>query len=402
MKILVVHNRYRSTMPSGENEVVETEVAALRELGVDVVTYLRSSDEIPGLPVAEKATLPLRPLWSRRDVAAVEELLDRERPDVVHLHNPFPLISPAVIGVAQRVGVPVVQTVHNFRHVCASGTYFRDGHPCHECRDAGSPLPAVRHGCYRGSRPQSVLMAAALVRHRPTFRGLDRLIALTPQVAEHLVRYGADPERVVVKPNTVDDPGVPTPAGSGFLFVGRLSQEKGLDLLLDAWQRQPDGALGRLTRVGDGPQRATAVAAATRRNDVVVTGRIAPAQVQAAMRAAAVVVVPSVWTEVFPRVIVEALGNGRGVLATRVGGLPEIVADGGWVADPDPDSLAAILRQAAGSDAVAVGAAARRRYEALYSPAVVHQSLVQVYEDVVRERAGQGAAELRDASSLEA
>src|SRR5437868_9975004 len=252
MKVVVAHNRYSSAQPSGENTVVEAEIAELRAAGVEVVPFLRSSDEIGTLPLSQKALLPLGPIISPPAIKALKELIRTERPDIVHLHNPYPLISPWIVKTAQAHGLPVVQTVHNYRQVCANGLYFRDGHICHDCRGRAVPLPAVVHACYRGSRAQSALMATALTVHRGTWRGVDRYLALTDAIAAHLRDFGIPDERIVVKPNSVPDPGPPAPLGDGFLFVGRLSPEKGVSLLLDAWARRPGGTL-RI--VGDGPLR---------------------------------------------------------------------------------------------------------------------------------------------------
>src|SRR5262245_30491549 len=152
MKVVIAHNRYSSAQPSGENTIVDAEIGQLTAAGVTVLPFIRSSDEIGTLSLAGKAMLPLSPVWApgaQRDLAA---LLDRERPDVFHLHNPYPLLSPWVVRTAHAHGVPVVQTVHNYRQVCASGLYFRDGAICRDCRGRAFALPAIRHACYRGSR----------------------------------------------------------------------------------------------------------------------------------------------------------------------------------------------------------------------------------------------------------
>src|SRR3982751_2707008 len=170
MKVLVAHNRYSSAQPSGENIVVDAEIAQLTAAGVEVVPFLRSSDEIGSLPLAQKALLPLGPIISPWAVKALRSVIASERPDLVHVHNPYPLISPWVVRTAQAHGLPVVQTVHNYRQVCANGLYFRDGHICHDCRGRALPLPAVRHACYRGSCAPSAGMGNALTVPRGTSR----------------------------------------------------------------------------------------------------------------------------------------------------------------------------------------------------------------------------------------
>jgi len=393
VKVVVAHNRYSSASPSGENAVVDAETRLLRDAGVEVVAFQRSSDEIASLPVAEKAALPLSPVYARRAQRELAALLRAERPDVVHLHNPYPLLSPWVVRTAHAHGVPVVQTVHNYRHVCMAGIYFRDGHDCRDCLHAGTPAPGVRHRCYRGSAAQSAVMATALTVHRGTWRGVDRYLALTPPIAEHLRSLGIREEQITVKPNCVPDPGpVPRP-GSGFCSVGRLTAEKGVPELLAAWARHPVGSLGTLTVAGDGPLRGEVERAAALRDDLVFLGRLDPAGVRRVLREAAVLVVPSRWDEVCPMVVLEALAGSRPVLAADRGGLPYLVGpadpalgpDGaaGWVVEPSVDALAAALPRAA-AEAPALCGAARQRWETTFSPEVVVRALVGVYEELAR------------------
>lgn len=383
LRILVLHNRYRGDVPSGENDVVDAEITALRERGHDVVSYQRSSDEIDTLSLSQRATLPIRAVHSRRDVANVLELVAQHRPDVVHVHNLNPLISPAVIPAVRRGGTPVVMTVHNFRLVCANGLFFRDGAECRDCVGHRLATPAVRHGCYRGSRLQSLSLATTLATHRGNYLSIDRFLALSPSVASFLHALGVQADRVTVKPNTVPDPGPATaPDDGGFVFVGRLSPSKGAAMLVSAWLRHPEGALGRLTIVGDGPERPGITQLASGRRDIRLLGQMPAAAVAREMKAHAVVVVPSLSAEAFPRVIVEAMAHGRAVLTTRSGNLPDIVGDAGWVADPTVDDLARSLLMAASSDAARAGTRARDRYEREYSPDVVHRALVATYRDV--------------------
>src|SRR3954451_10914811 len=162
MKVVVAHNRYAAAAPSGENVIVDAEIAQLRAAGVTVLPFLRSSDDIGALPLLDKALLPVSPIYNRHAQRDLARLLAAERPDLVHLHNPYPLLSPWVIRTAHAHGLPVIQTVHNYRQVCASGLYFRDGHICTDCKGRAFGLPAVIHSCYRGSKAQSAAMATAL------------------------------------------------------------------------------------------------------------------------------------------------------------------------------------------------------------------------------------------------
>ncbi len=383
MKVLVAHNRYAAAAPSGENVIVDAEIGQLRAAGVAVVPFLRSSDEIGALPAAQKALLPLSPIYNGASQRRLAALLEAERPDLLHLHNPYPLLSPWVVRTAHRQGVPVVQTVHNYRQVCAPGLYFRDGHVCHDCRGRAFALPAVQHACYRGSRPQSAIMATTLAVHRGTWRSVDRYLALTDAIAAHLREYGIPPERISVRPNALPDPGPPpSRAGAGFLFAARLSPEKGLGLLLDAWRGHGEGELGTLRIAGDGPLRPLAQAAAVDRSDVTYLGPLDRAATLAEVRRSACVVVPSAWHDVLPTIVLEALASGRPVLGTTMGGIPYLVGDAGWVTDPDRDAIAAGLKLAhAGAADRAI--TARRRYEQSFAPEILVQRLIDIYAEVI-------------------
>jgi glycosyltransferase involved in cell wall biosynthesis len=404
MRVVVAHNRYRDAQPSGENKIVDLEIDQLAAAGVEVLPFLRSSDEIPAMSLASKALLPISPIYApgaQHDLAA---LIQASRPDLLHLHNPYPLISPWVVRTAHRYGVPVVQTVHNYRQVCSSGLYFRDGRICQDCRGRLIGVPAVVHRCYRGSRAQSAVMATALAVHRPTWRSVDRYIALTAGIAAHLAGYGIPHDRITIKPNAVPDPSYPEAPGredgSGFVFVGRLSPEKGLGLLLDAWQRHPDQSLGALRIAGDGELRPLAVAAAAQRIDVEYLGTLDSAGVRAAIRSAAVVVAPPTWHDVLPTVVIEALANARPVLGTALGGIPYLIGaaehalagplpqaspggPAGWLVEPDPAALAAALPIAL-AGAPALAARARARYESAFHPDVLTKQLIEVYEALHR------------------
>lgn len=360
--------------------MVDLEIDLLRDAGVEVIDYQRSSDEIAGYSPRQRLALATRPLYARDSVAAVAQLVKDHRPDVVHLHNPYPLLSPAVLRVAHRLGVATVLTAHNYRLVCAKGTFFRDGHRCHDCEGKLLPLPAVAHACYRGSRAQSVVLGAALVVHRRTWRGADRFIALTPAMADFLTRSGAPADRVVVKPNTVRDPG---PAQSGdrkdFVFAGRLSRDKGVDLLMEAWDLHPVGSLGTLHIVGEGELRDSVAAFAHRRADVQHLGIRDRGEIQQLLSTAAVAVVPSRWDEICPMIVLEALSHGCPVLATARGGLPYLVGSGGWVVDDSVDAFSAGLTTAA-REASRRTADARARYVDTFAPKPTIARLVETYE----------------------
>jgi glycosyltransferase involved in cell wall biosynthesis len=381
VKVVVAHNRYASGAPSGENVIVDAEIEQLRAEGLTVLPFIRASDDIATLPAVQKALLPASPLYNRWTARDLATLIDHERPDVLHLHNPYPLLSPWVVRVAQKRGVPVVQTVHNYRQVCAPGTYFRDGGLCTECRGRRFGWPAVRHACYRGSRPQSAIMAATLAAHRGTWRGVDRYVALTSAIADHLRDFGVPSERIVVKPNSLADPGPVSPLGSGFLYAARLVEEKGVKLLLDAWSP----SFGTLRVAGDGPLRGLLEG----RSDVEYLGPLDRSGMRAAFDASAAVIVASLWADVLPTIAIEALAAGRPVLGTSMGGIPWVVGDAGWIVPPADfaKGLAAAATDLADpATATAVSARARARYESTFTPAVGTTALVALYADLVGRR----------------
>jgi glycosyltransferase involved in cell wall biosynthesis len=383
MRVLVAHNRYRSTAPSGENRLVEAEITLLRDGGVDVVEMIADSDDIASGARGVVQAAP-GPVYSPSGLRRFRRLLRDTHPDVVHLHNVYPLISPYVVRVAGRAGVPVVQTVHNYRHGCVNGLHLRDGHPCTDCLDTRRGLPAIRHGCYRGSRVQTVPMTIGQNLHRRTWRdGVARYLALTPFMRDKLVATGIPDERVTIRPTWVPDPGVAGPPGRDVLYVGRLDEPKGIDRLLDAWVHGGARSGRTLTVVGDGPMRSR-VEEAARAGSVRWLGQVPPAAVAAAMTSAAYVVVPSRVFEGYPLVVAETFGRGRPVLTVAGGSVGTIVDDTtGWVVHPSADALATAIEQITDDDAAVRGAAARTAYEQHNTPGGALASLLDLYADLI-------------------
>ncbi|WP_028809234.1 glycosyltransferase [Streptomyces sp. 351MFTsu5.1] len=395
MHVLVVHNRYASAQPSGENKVVDQEVELLRAGGHRVELFERRSDDIGSMSLLAKVAVPLRVPWNAAVRSELADRLRTERPDVVHVHNVFPLLSPAVLAACADAGVPAVATLHNYTQVCPPGTLQRDGSPCTECVGSKVPLPAVRHGCYRGSRLATVPLAVSLsANRRRWWSGVERFLCISAAQRDVLVNAGMPAERLAVKHNFVPDPEARrTDTGEHLLYLGRLAEAKGVRLLMAAWDElAAGGGVGvPLVIAGTGPLEAEVSAWAVGRDDVRYVGLYDTAECQKAIARSVAVVAPSTWLEAFGLVVVEAMAAGVPVVAAGHGAFVELVEDGvtGLLHRPgESASLASCMRRIA-VDADRnreMGEAARRRYEQGFSPAVGLDRLVEEYRTAIAGR----------------
>jgi glycosyltransferase involved in cell wall biosynthesis len=392
MRVLVVHNRYRSALPSGENEVVIDEVDALRQAGADVSTLTVDSDAIAGWSPLRRATVPLRVVWSWDGARRVATAAKKSRADVIHFHNTFPLISPAGLRSAAHSSARVVHTIHNYRPLCPSGSLFRSGRICEDCLGAPVPFAAVRHGCYRGSRLASIPLSLSSGVHNAlgTWRNsVDVFIFPSAFTRDLYERAGWPAERMTVKHNMVPDPGAQRAgAGSGFLCIARLSAEKGVEFLLQTWRSAFPNGEQTLTVIGSGD-----LAADLRRRHagdpgVRFAGKLSRDEVRAHLVEARAVIVPSIWYEVFPRTPVEALAAGVPVIASDVGGLTEAVHDGetGLLFElGSARQLVQALHRLAEDDALCreLGQRGRRLYERAFTREATTRQLLDIYQRAV-------------------
>ncbi|WP_328940675.1 glycosyltransferase [Streptomyces sp. NBC_00250] len=399
MHVLVVHNRYSSAQPSGENRVVDEEVGLLRAAGHRVDVFERRSDDIAARSLLGKAAVPLLVPWNPGVRTELAARLRADRPDVVHVHNVFPLLSPAVLAACADVGVPVVATLHNYTQVCPPGTLHRDGRQCTECVGSKASLPAVRHGCYRNSRLATVPLAVSLsVNRRRWWSGVERFFCISAAQRDVLVRSGMPSERLVVKHNFVPDPGTRRDgAGEHLLFLGRLAEAKGVRLLMAAWDEiAADGGVGvPLVIAGAGPLEREVTAWAAGRDDVRYAGLWDPAECRQGVARSVAVVAPSMALETFGLVVAEAMAAGVPAIAAGHGAFVELVDEGvtGLLHQPgDPASLASRMRRVVTEPGLnrEMGEAARRRYEQGFSPAVGLERLVEEYRTAIAGRSGGG------------
>ena len=394
LRILVVHNRYRSGQPSGEDRVVDQECELLRAAGHQVERFERRSDDISSMSLLNRALVPLRVPWNSSVRDELRQRLRDQRPDVVHVHNTFPLLSPSVVQACADAGVPVVATLHNYLQVCPRGTLYRDGQICTDCTHR-LPLPAVRHGCYRDSRAATVPMAVTTLVHRSSWWSqVTRFFCISDAQRQTLIQAGMPADRLWTKPNFVPDRGLRRERpGEYLLYLGRMADEKGVPLLMEAWDRvAASGGIGMpLVLAGAGPLSDTVEQWAQDRDDVSYLGLRDHDQSARLVADAAAVVAPSVWLETFGLVVVEAMAAGVPAVAAAHGAFTELIDDGvcGVLHEPgNAASLEASLRRVAldTEHNLALGRAARRRYEEKFTPETGLAALIGGYGAAIGDR----------------
>jgi glycosyltransferase involved in cell wall biosynthesis len=390
MKIFLVHNRYQ--LPGGEDVVVRNECQLLESAGHEVVEYQRSNDDVSNSVSLRQLALAKRTIWASDTRREFRQLLQREKPDVVHVHNTFVRISPSIYWACRDAQVPVVQTLHNYRLLCPAANFFRDGKVCEECMEHGI-WRGVRYGCYRGSRPATAVVSAMLATHRllgTWSRLIDYFLVPTQFARRKFIAGGLPPEKILVKPNFVHpDPGAGHGDRNYALYVGRLSAEKGLQTLLSAWALLPISFPIHI--VGDGPLRAELeeYARQNRLSSVCFLGNLPWGEVMDSMKKARCVILPSECYEgALPLTVVEAFATGTLVIVSRLGAMQELISDGctGLHFTPgDAQDLANKIERAwrHPADAAEMGKQGRREYEANYTAACSCKILLETYRRAI-------------------
>lgn len=322
MKILIVHNYYQFS--GGEEQVFKAESEMLEVNGNKIYHYTLNNDRI-----AEMSSFKIlrKTLWNHQVYGEIRTLIRKERIHIAHFHNTFPLISPSAYYACKAEGIPVIQTCHNYRLLCPNGMFLRSGQVCEDCLGKCIPLPSIQHGCYRGSQLASAGVAAMLATHRISktwSNQVDIYIALTDFARQKLIQGGIPAEKVMVKPNFVNpDPGEGDGKGEYALFVGRLSQEKGIDLLLSAWEKIGDRFPLRI--VGDGPLADRVAAKIELMPGISWLGKKEPEDVYTLMKKATFLVFPSLWYEGLSRTIIESFAAGTPVIAANLGSMSSLI-----------------------------------------------------------------------------
>lgn len=381
LRVLQVHNYYQQA--GGEDVVVANERALLASNGHHVDLYAADNDAINS--IADKARVFLEVAHSERARLAFAAHLQSHRPDVVHVHNFFPLLTTSIYDACRSAGVPVVQTLHNFRIACANAILQRRGQLCDKCVE-GSAYWAVVHRCYRNSALASFAVAHMIEhnRRRQTWtQGVDCFVALSQTARSIYIRAGVPADRIVLKPNFAPDPGAPDGrTRRGALYVGRLSPEKGVEELIEAWR----GISYPLRIAGDGP-----LMEMLRSNTppgVTLLGRLENENVRRELADAAFLLMPSRSPESFPVVLAEAFAAGLPAIVSNLGAPGEIVTDGvtGLLIPPgNPRAIAETSQRLIADPNLRgrLGDAARRTYLAKYTPNVNYSQLLAIYERVL-------------------
>jgi glycosyltransferase involved in cell wall biosynthesis len=388
MRILQLHNLYK--IPGGEDVVVQAEKTLLEAYGHEVVLLQADNHNITNF--FSQTMTALNTVYSFSAKKRVQAEIAKFQPDVVHVHNFFPLWSPAVYDACQEAKVPVLQTLHNYRLFCAAAFFFRDEKVCEDCLGKFFPWPGVVHRCYRGSRVGSAVLATMQAVHRVRGTWQERVnlyIALTEFARHKFIEAGLPADKIVLKPNfLLSNPKLQETKENYALFVGRLSPEKGIDTMLAAWRLNGLNGLGQqipLKIVGDGPLADQVAMAAQEIPGVEWLGRQPQEQVQPLMQNAKMLVFPSVWYEGFPMVIIEAYAVGLPVVASNLGSLSSLVDSdrtGLHFRPGDADDLAAKVAWAIAhpQELAQMGREARAEFEAHYTAQANYRRLMEIYQ----------------------
>jgi glycosyltransferase involved in cell wall biosynthesis len=383
MRILTVHNNYR--LPGGEEQIFAAESALLEAHGHDVFRYTLDNDDIS---TANPVQLAKNTVWNSTVYRDLRSLIRAKRPQVAHFHNTFPLISPAAYYAARDEGVAVIQTLHNYRLLCPNALFFRAGRVCEDCLGQVVPLPGIVHGCYRDNRRDTAMVAATTSFHAligTWTQAIDQFIAISQFAMNKFIQGGLPAEKLVLKPNFLQLAPSPGAGNGGYaVYVGRLSIEKGLGVLLDAW-RQLDRPFP-LKILGDGPMADLVTTAAQEMPEIEWLGRRPSAEVYDIVGNAAFLVFPSEWYETFGQVAIEAFAKGTPVVASNIGAIPELVnARSGLLFRPgDPTDLAATVDRLLSQpqELARLRLTARAEFEAKYTADSNYQQLIDIYQSV--------------------
>ncbi len=398
MKILLIHNSHRSGSSSGDDGVFRQEAALLESKGHRVITFNISNDYFDAAPLYKKILFIFQLPWSFSSSNKIRRLIRQERPDIVHIHNIFPLISPSVYHMLRAEGIPIVQTLHDFRFLCTNAFFMRKGNICKECLNGGI-FRSLLYGCFKDSRIQTLPVAIMLRLHRylNTFKTkIDGYICLTESEKNVFIKAGYVDKKLFVKPNFVEDLSHKDRHLSGdyVVFIGRLSEEKGVRTLINAWRELSDIPL---KIVGDGVL-AEGLKSYTKKlniKNIDFIGYKPYRECREILSKARFLVFPSIWNETFGISIIEAFSHGKPVLASNLGAMADLVKDGytGYLFEPgNARELAERVRLLWDNPEACQRMAmnARKEYEEKYTPERNYEMLIKIYREVIEKKRGSG------------
>ncbi len=388
MKVLVCHNHYQQ--PGGEDQSFAQEANLLEARGHEVLRYTLHNDVIDSMG---RTRVALKTIYNRQTYREVRAIVGQHRPDVMHCTNTFPLISPAAYYAAHAEGVAVVQSLRNYRQLCPSALLMRDDRPCEDCLGKLLAWPGIVHKCYRGSRAATAVVAGMTALHHLTGtwrKAVDQYFTLTEFSRQKFLSAGWPGERITVKPNFVDpDPRPGDGDGQFAIFVGRLSTEKGITALLDAWRQLPRPI--PLKIIGQGPSTDEVARFCIDHPHVELLGHRPYAETLDWIGRATFLVMPSIWYETFGRTIIEAFAKQTPVLASNLGAMAELIDDGvtGRLFAPGKAADLASKATAMWNDHATLQRmriAARREYERRYTAAYNYEMLLDIYRQAIARR----------------
>jgi glycosyltransferase involved in cell wall biosynthesis len=394
MKVLLVHNYYGSDAPSGENIAFEFERDMLTSNGLSVRTFETHSDQIRGQGLIGALKAAAVVAWNPLSARKISSVISEFEPDVVHAHNLFPLISASVFSASKRAAR--VLTLHNYRLFCANAIPMRRGKPCTECLTKRSVVPALTFGCYRGSRLATLPIAAGIAvnRARGTWsKDIDAFIALTEYQRNVMHAAGLAEDLIYLKPNSLVPP-TSAPLAikdrpDQVAFVGRLSEEKGIRILIEAWLKWGDEA-PLLKVIGGGPLFRELQEKTRTSTNIVLAGNLNSFEAKSEIARSKLLVVPSLWFEGLPIVVVEAFSYGTPLLVSRIGSLPMLVRGGAGrtFLSGDSDDLVTQAKSIMGDALALEGMAksAKEKFDSDHSPQQNFDALISIYRSALARR----------------
>ena len=399
MKILLVHNFYGSAAPSGENSAFISETTLLRNRGHSIVEFTRNSDELLHRGFYGTVKGALGTVWNPASVHNLKSVLRTIVPEIVHVHNTFPILSPSVLYATRELNIPTVMTLHNYRIGCSAATALRSDRPCTLCLDKKSVLPALRYGCYRDSRIATMPVALMIRLHntkKTWTKNVDAFITLTEFQKEKMIQFGIPEASLFVKPHFFENP--PEPLAwkqreSKVIFIGRLYNAKGIHILIDSWKKWGKDAMP-LEIIGDGPMknelmRAAGTSDAAR--SISFLGNLPHAEAMKRLSSAKLLILPSLCFEGFPMVVQEAYAYGVPVSASNIGSLPHLITEnrtGALFAPGNTESLLASVQRLLADDTQlrTLGSQAKQEFDSKYTAGKNYDMLMSIYRSAAVHR----------------